>query len=166
MSEDYPEIPEYIKQLMESGEKIDQIRLDREGNWFHEGEPFINQRIIDFFNRSIDVTAEGQYVIHYGDFVYPIEVEDTPLFVTGVRIEGFSFFEKIFITLSSGEEEELDETTLHYKQPEGLYCRVRNGRMPAKFKRSPSFQLLERLQETDDIYYLTIKGNKIVLEEK
>jgi len=90
MSEDYPEIPEYIKQLMESGEKIDQIRIDSEGNWFHEGEPFINQRIIDFFNRSIDVTAEGQYVIHYDDFVYPIEVEDTPLFVTGVRIEGFS----------------------------------------------------------------------------
>ncbi len=166
MSEEYPEIPEYIKNLMESGERIEEIRIDAEGNWYHEGEPFTNQRIIDFFNRSVDVTADGEYVLHYDDYVYPIVVEDTPVFVTGVRVEGFSFFENIYITLSTGEEEELDETSLNYSKPDGLYCRVRNGRMPAKFKRSPSFQLLERLQETDDTYYITIRGNKIVLEEK
>ena len=166
MSDEYPEIPDYIKNLVESGERIEEIRIDSEGNWYHEGEPFTNQRIIDFFNRSVDVTADGEYVIHYDDYVYPIVVEDTPVFVTGVRVEGFSFFEKIYITLTTGEEEELDETTLYYSRPDGLYCRVQDGRLPAKFKRSPSFQLLERLQETDDTYYISIKGNKVVLEEK
>ena len=46
----FPEIPDEIKKLLAQGEKIDEIRLDAEGNWFHNGQPFTNQRIIDFFN--------------------------------------------------------------------------------------------------------------------
>ena len=38
--------------------------------------------------------------------------------------------------------------------------------MKAKFMRSPSFHILERLEETDDTYYLTLCGRKIVLMEK
>lgn len=166
MENEFPEIPEYIKDLMESGERIDEIRLDREGNWLHNGEPFANKRIIDFFNKSVGVTADGAYVLHYGPFVYPIVVEDAPVFVTGVRVEGFGPFEKVFITLFNGEEEELDIHKLHYQQEKGLYCYVNRGRLLAKFKRSPSFQILERLEETNDTFYLEICGEKIVLKEK
>jgi hypothetical protein len=38
--------------------------------------------------------------------------------------------------------------------------------MLARFKRSAAFTILERLEESDDIFYVTIAGNKIVLEEK
>ncbi len=166
MSEDFVEIPDYIKHLMESGEGVDEIKIDAEGNWFHNGEQFENQRIIDFFNASIRRTREGTYVIHYADFTYPITVEDTPLFVTGVRYVGFADFEKVYITLKSGVEEELDVDTLFVKPNNCLYCMVRNGTMPAKFMRSPSFQVLERLEESDDTFYLTIAGRRIVLKEK
>jgi len=166
MENDYPELPEYIQELIRSGEGIEEIRLDGEGNWFHNGEPFLNERIIDFFNRSVDLGRDGMYVLHYGEFVYPIVVEDTPLFVTGVVVEGFGPMEDIRLCLSTGEEEYLDTRTLYYRQESGLYCYVRNGRMPAKFKRSPSYQLLERLEESDDTFYLIIRGEKIVLTEK
>jgi len=38
-----PEIPDYIKDLIESGEQIDEILIDKEGVWYHNGEKFINE---------------------------------------------------------------------------------------------------------------------------
>ena len=166
MSDNYPEIPEEIQKLLESGETIDEIRLDAEGNWFHNGAPFTNERIIDFFSKSVDITRDGRYVIHYADFVYPIVVEDAPVFVTGVRFEGFGDFEEVFITLRSRGEEKLDIDSIYVKPNNCLYCRVEGGRMPAKFTRSPSFQVLERLEESDDTFHLHIGGKRIVLREK
>lgn len=166
MENDYAEIPEYIKKLIESGEQMDEIRLDKEGNWIHNGEPFTNKNIINFFNKSIDVTKDGQYVIHYSHFVYPIIVEDAPVFITGVRFDGFGEMEKVYITINSGEEEILDLKTLHYIRENSLYCYVKNGKLLAKFKRSPFYQMLDRLEESDDTFYLKIAGEKIVLSEK
>ncbi len=145
--------------------EFDEIKIDAEGRWFHNGEPFLNERIITFFSKSIDVTRDGKYVIHYGNFVYPLIVEDAPLFVIGVKIEGEGSDEKVLIYLTSGESTVLDIKTLHYKN-ECLYCYVRDGKILAKFKRSPSFELLLRLEETDDIYYINIGGERIVLTEK
>ena len=45
----FPEIPEYLQKLIDANEPIDEIRLDHNGNWFHNDEPFVNERIIDFF---------------------------------------------------------------------------------------------------------------------
>ena len=81
MEKDYPELPEEIRELLERGEKIDEIRLDKDGNWFHNGQPFSNKKIIDFFNRSINITRDGTYVIHYDRYTYPIIVDDAPLLV-------------------------------------------------------------------------------------
>ncbi len=95
----------------------------------------------------MDVTSDGQYVIHYGDYTYPISVEDTPYFVTGVRYDGFGSFERIFINTSDGETEELAVHTIYCGKNNALYCRIKKGRMPARFMRSPSFNILERLEE-------------------
>ena len=163
----YPEIPSYIKELLESGEQIDEIRLTKEGKWFHNGEPFINEKIIALFTKSVDITADGRYVIHYGNHTYPIVVEDTPYFITGVRFEGFASFERIFITLSSGDIEELDIYSLYCGANNALYCRIKGGRMPARFMRSPSFYILERLEEeTDGQYSVRLCGQKIELKVK
>lgn len=163
----YPEIPDYIKELIESGELKDEIFLDREGVWFHNREKFSNQRIIDFFNKSVNITASGEYVVHYGNYTFPITVEDAPVFVTGVIFDGFGDFETIKLNLSTGEEEELDCSTLYVKENNSLYCRVRSGRLTAKFRRSPSFHILERLEEdSSGEYYLYLCGEKIKLKRE
>lgn len=150
METQYPVIPEYIKELIDSGAGIDEILIDKEGVWYHNGEKFTNEKIINFFSRSVNITADGEYVIQYGDYVYPVRVEDTPYFVTGVTFTGFGNFERVFLNLSSGENEELNCNTLYCKKNNALYCRIKNGSMPAKFKRSPSFNILERLEESSD----------------
>ncbi len=164
MNDDYPEIPEEIKELLELGETIDEIRLDRDGNWFHNGQPFTNKKIIDFFNRSINVTRDGTYVIHYDKYTYPIVVEDAPLFVTGVWHKGFGKWEKITINLTNGAAELLDIHSLYYKN-NTLYCRVAAGRMIAKFRNSPFYHLMERLDEVDGSYYLALCGEKIQIRQ-
>ncbi len=164
MENQFPEIPEYIKQLISSGTAIDEILIDKEGVWYHNGEKFTNEKILNFFERSLNITADGEYVISYGDYTYPVKVEDTPFFITGVIITGFGDFEKILLNLSTGETEELNCNTLYCKKNNALYCRVKHGRMTAKFKRSPSFELLERLEDSDDgKYYLRLCGQRIEL---
>jgi len=164
--ESCPELPEDLRELLESGRLDDLIFLDREGNWFHNGQPFLNKNIIDFFNKSIGVTADGIHVIHYGGYVYPVQVEDAPVFVTGVTIEGFGEFEKAVLNLSTGASEELDPSTLSVGENNALYCTVSGGRLTAKFRRSPSFHVLERLDETDGEFYLVICGKRIHLKRK
>lgn len=161
----YPEIPDNIRDLIASGEITDEIFLDKEGVWYHNSEKFSNTRIIEFFNKSINITASGEHVIHYGNYTYPIIVEDAPVFVTGVIFSGFGDFETIQLNLSTGENEDLDCSTLFVKENNSLYCRVRDGKLLAKFKRSPSFHILERLEE-DSIgrYYLFLCGKKFELK--
>lgn len=161
----HPEIPQYLRDMLDAGEKIDDILLDKEGNWYHNGEKFINEKIIAFFSRSVNITDKGEYVLHYGEHTYPIRVEDAPYFVSGVRFEGFGSFERIFLTLSSGETEELDPNTLYCGDNNALYCRIKKGRMIAKFKRSPSFSILERLDESSDgKYFVRLCGINIELK--
>ena len=164
MESQLSEIPDYIKDLIESGGQIDEIFIDKEGTWYHNGEKFINERIIDFFNKSINITAEGQYVIHYSNYTYPIKVEDVPYFITGVTYSGFGDFEKVTLNISSGETEELDVNTLFCKSNNALYCKIKNRTMPAKFKRSPSFGILERLEEDEKgRFYVRLCGQIIEL---
>jgi hypothetical protein len=164
METQYPEIPDYIKELIASGNGIDEILIDKEGVWYHNGEKFTNEKILSFFGRSVNITAEGEYVIHYGEYTYPIKVEDAPYFVTGVTFSGFGNFEKVTLNLSSGETEELDCNTLYCKKNNALYCRIKNRTMPAKFKRSPSFHILERLEEgSDGKFHLRLCGQIIDL---
>ncbi len=167
MDTQLPEIPEYIKELIASNAGIDEILIDKEGIWHHNGEKFINEKIISFFGRSVNITSDGEYVIHYGDYTYPIKVEDAPYFVTGVTFDGFGDFEKITLNLSSGETEELNCNTLYCKKNNALYCKIKNSSMPAKFKRSPSFNILERLEESSDgKFNLRLCGQIIELKVK
>jgi len=161
---DYPEIPEEILEILRQGGQMDEIRLDKDGNWFHNGQPFTNKKIIEFFNRSINITADGTHVIHYDRYTYPIVVEDAPVFVTGVWFKGFGKWEQIHLNLSTGGTELLDIHSIYYKNAT-LYCRVCGGRLIAKFRHSPFYHLLERLDEVDGSFYLTLCGEKIQLQQ-
>jgi hypothetical protein len=158
-----PQLSEELKELFEHNRLEDEIRLDKDGAWFHNGRPFKNRRIVDFFNRSIDITADGIHVLHYGGYSYPVVVEDAPVFVTGVVFRGFLQYETITLNLTNGTNELLDIRTLYYKN-NALYCRIKNGTMTAKFRHSPSYHILERIEETDGGFYLNLCGQKIVLE--
>ncbi len=65
------------------------LRLDAEGRWFHEGEPFVHAGLIAAFNRGIDVLPDtGEPILRVGTHWCYIRCDDTPFVVRSVRVEG------------------------------------------------------------------------------
>lgn len=58
------------------------LRLDFEGRWYHEGEPFEHARLIELFNRGIDAHPEtGEPIVHIGERWCYFTAADTPFIV-------------------------------------------------------------------------------------
>lgn len=74
--------PELLEMLRRS---VD-LRLDTEGRWFHDGDPFEHPRLTELFNRGLDVHPEtGEAIVHVGDRWCYVQADDTPFVV--VRLE-------------------------------------------------------------------------------
>ena len=145
-------LPDVVKRFLRAGATLETIRLDANGKWTHEGLDFENPRIIDLFNRSVNRTAGGTWVLEIGRYTYPIEVEDTAIFV-----ESIDLTPPVTVRLSNGVTERLDLTTLHYRAPDRLTC-VTGEHFVARFKRRPYHDLLALLDERDGDLVVVVNG--------
>ncbi len=133
-------------------EDLGEIRLDREGRWFHRGEPFTNRKLVDLFNRSVRPLEGGGFVIQVGREIYPIHVEDTAYFVHAIDLTQ----SPAVIELSDGTSEPLALETLVYDDRGGFYCLVKSGRYRARFRRNLWHALLDRIVERPDGIFLDL----------
>ncbi|MFB6262026.1 MAG: DUF1285 domain-containing protein [Bradymonadaceae bacterium] len=152
-------LPDIVQEFLESGADLEEIRLDARGEWTHEGLDFENQKIIDLFNRSVDRTDGGTWVLEVGRFTYPITVEDTGFFVEQVDLET----SPPLLRLSDGTTETLDPDTLEYESGGRLYCRVKNGEFRARFKRPAYYDLADRCERQDGGIYLELDDRRVRL---
>src|SRR3954464_4980491 len=83
-----PTLPVPIRQFLTAGGQLERIVLDEQGQWSHQGEPFLNPALIELFNRSLERTPGGTWVLHIEPFSYPVELADTPYYVHGARLQG------------------------------------------------------------------------------
>jgi len=134
--------------------QVGEIRLDREGRWFHEDVEITHQLTLDLFNRSIRKCADGGYCLEVGAEWARIEVEDTPYLVKRVDLKN----DGAIIRLSDATEEPLDPATLRVGRENVLYCTVKGGEFPARFLRPAYYQLMQRLMETEGGYAVEIGG--------
>ena len=114
------------------------ITFGRDGRWYSDGEPIVNQRIADLFSRHVSRHPEGGYQIVMGDERARIEVEDTPFVVIAVDGDsnrGFS------VRLNDGTTETLDLASLRADQREVLSCAVKTGAERARLLRPAYYQL-------------------------
>ena len=139
-------LPDVVRDFLESGADLEEVRLNERGKWTHEGLDFENQRIIDLFSRSVDRTDGGTWVLEVGRFTYPITVEDVGFFVE--RVDRST--SPPTLKLSDDTQEPLDPSTLDYQPGGRLYCTIKDGDFRARFKRTAYFQLAELMEETDD----------------
>lgn len=119
-----------------------QIRIDRDGRFWHEGTRVLNDRLEHALATWVDVEdSTGRYVLKNAlDWCY-VAVDDTPLVVRTVSLDASAGGAEL--VLSDGSQESLVLSSLRV-DPEGVvYCDVRRGRMPARFDRSAAFTLLE-----------------------
>lgn len=138
-------LPEIVKNFLRQGGRLESIRLHADGHWSHQGHRIENPRILALFNRSIERTEGGTWILHIKPFTYPIEVEDTPYFIEQIAQDE----EGLLLTLSDRSQERLDTQTLEYASQGRLYCEVKRGQASktrARFLRQPYYELAERVE--------------------
>ena len=106
------------------------IVLDREGRFWHEGEPVTHPGMQAAFATWIRRHPDdGRFILSNGfDWTY-FKVEDVPFFVRSLRVEEG----QPVLALSDGTEEPLDAGTAALGERDALYVRVKNGAYEARF---------------------------------
>lgn len=138
-----PTLPEVVRDFLQSGGELQEIRLDERGEWTHEGLMFENPKIVDLFSRSVGRTDGGTWVLEVGRFTYPITVEDTGFFVELVDWSP----DPPTMQLSDGTTERLQCDTLDYRPGGRLYCTVKDGQFRARFKRPAYHSIIEHVRD-------------------
>jgi hypothetical protein len=140
------------------------IRIDAEGNFWHESQrvehPGLARAMASWISRHPN---DGRWVLENGwDWCY-LTVDDVPLLVRDVRVEGPT----LLGVLSDGSEEPIDPQTLVVDSGGTLRCLVkpsaRGGPYPAKLARLAQLALGERLRENDGHYVIALGERELPL---
>jgi hypothetical protein len=145
--------PELLERLRHSG-----LRLDREGRWWHEGQPVGHPRLAQALHRWLDRLEDGRHVVRFDERQYAyVEVEDAPFVVRTLRLLDDG---GVRLLLSDETEETLDPTTLRVGDDNALYCAVKGGRFAARLSRPAYYTLVERLEEDDEEGFVLVLGGR------
>jgi hypothetical protein len=136
-----------------------QIQVDAEGGLSHNGAPLVHPKVLEEIFSSV-VLEEGRYLLRIGDKTCELEVADT--FFTVRRVD---------LGESGGLRVRLNDDTWHQVDPAGLwlgdnemiYCRVKDGRFPARFARPAYYQLAQWIEPAEDGYALAVGGRRHLL---
>jgi hypothetical protein len=134
------------------------LRLHHDGRWTHEGQPLLNRRLREHFDRSVRyLPEERKFVVTLRHFRGEIEVEEAAFFVRSFDAASGR------ITLSDGSEETLDPATLALSPRDGaLLCRVKRalaeGGLLARFGHGSHAELMQAVEETPEGPALRLRG--------
>ena len=99
---------------------------------------------------------DGRFILTNGyDWTY-FSVEDTPFFVSGVRLSDGV----VELELSDGSSEPMDPSTLREGPDGALYLKVKDGQFDARFQPSAQLELAPLLVEADGGVGLEIGGQR------
>ncbi len=133
------------------------IVLDAQGCWYEDGVLVENPQVARAFNRWIARAPDGRYCLQNSVNWAYVEVQGAPVFVESIRVvEG-----TVELQLSDESVETLRSPSLRQDAQGALYCDVRGGDLPAKFRRRAMFELEPLLDEDADGVFLTIGGDKV-----
>lgn len=127
-----------------------EIFLDKDGRWFHCGEEITHERTVELFSRSVHKDPSGGFRLQVGAEWAKIEVEDAPYIVRSVDFQG----RQILLALNDKTREELSPETLRVGRKNVLYCDVKSGQFPARFTRPAYYQLMSRLGQDPQGFYI------------
>jgi len=148
--------------LLAGGALRYELRIDREGKWFHEGIEIVREDIRNLFSRHLTRDKDGGYVVRIGNDECPVTVEDAPFVVVRVSQDSEDM---LSLLLNDGERAMLDPHTIEFGSSNVPYCRIRSG-LRARFSRAAYYQLAEYI-EYDEVrgrFYLSQDGEYVELD--
>jgi hypothetical protein len=112
--------------------------IDRNVDWWHDGERIEHPKIIEAFNRGLSVTADGRYRLSFGDDWCFVKVVQAAFKVVAVDV---SAGDRLSLRLSDRTAEYLDPSTLRLDADDAVLASVKGGQATARFSRDAQFQL-------------------------
>ena len=146
------------------------IYVDKDGKWFHKGAPIIHRDLLALFYESLDVDAQGHYIIKFKDQVCRLDVEDTPYVILAtdfVPSPSHGEKDRFLLNLIDDSREDLVPQTLWIGPEHVPYCKIRNGKFKARFSRGAYYQLARHLEQDPESgqYFLGLNHKKYYLKE-
>jgi uncharacterized protein len=120
---------------------LPKLRIDRDGNWFHDDAEVTHPGIIANLRDNLQVDERGHY-LQIGPARVPVEVDDAPYVVERVEALG----DGLTATLNDLTREPVALDTLRVDERGIPRCRVREGRFDARLSRAATYQLLQHVQ--------------------
>lgn len=139
--------------------------LHHDGRWSHEGQPILNRKLRERFDRSVVyLPEEAKYVVRIGHFRGQIELEEAGFFVRSVDLASGE------IALSDGSREPLRVETLSPSPLDGAWlCRVKAGLapggLPARFSHSSQAELLSAAEQDGEGFRLAMGSGRVALPD-
>jgi hypothetical protein len=131
------------------------LRLDKEGRFWHRGEPVEHERTISVLHRGIHRAPDGRWATRIGHEWGYLEVEDAALFVQQLSVADGSLRGQLL----TGEWVEISE--LSHGADDALYTRVRGER--ARLSRPAQASLMPWLHEEAGTYFLDANGARVAI---
>jgi len=150
--------PAVIERLRQSG-----IRIDKEGEFQHEGAPVRHEGLRQALFRWLDRLPDGRVILRLDDrrFAY-VDVEDTPLVVRGARVDG----PRVLLTLSDGAEEPLAPETLTIDEAGVMRCMVREGKLEARLATAAAAALAEAIDDSGSPPVLVLESRSFPIRPR
>lgn len=117
MSQDPERLEEQVKAAAEEGGSLPpiekwhpelsgdiDIRVARDGSWYHEGELIHREAIVRLFSTILRREDDGHYYLVTPVEKWRIRVEDTPLLAHTLEVEGEGKQQQLAITTNVGEK--------------------------------------------------------------
>lgn len=120
------------------------LRVDEEGRWFHDGEPFRHARLAEVFSNGLDLDPKtGEAIVRIGERFCYVECVGTPFVVVHLNTE----HSPPIATLNNGERYPLT-TAVFIETEDRLAIEWNDGRW-ARLSRGVYTRLAPFLQESD-----------------
>jgi hypothetical protein len=139
------------------------ISIDKEGQWFHKGVPMVRREFVRSFYEKMTLDDSGRYIIDWDGKPCHVEVEDTAFVVRSVSFKNNGSDDIVQLELTDDSREELLPDTLYQSLSNVIYCRVKEGRFPARFNRAAYYQLAAAVETDGKTYFLPLNGKKYMI---
>jgi hypothetical protein len=123
------------------------IRIARDGTWFHEGTPFTRSALMRLFSTILRKDPDGFHLVTPGEKLR-IRVDDAPFVAVLLRVEGEGRTQRLIFTTNVGDEtvagpDNPIRVQTHAETGEPApYVHVRRG-LEAKIARAAFLQLAD-----------------------
>ena len=126
--------------------------------------------ILCIFFENLHIDTEGRYFIQLKEETCFLEVEDTAIVVISVfkMADPENDREWLEVLLSDDSREKLDLSSLCVGKDHVMYCRIKNGKFPARFTRKSYYQLAVFIEpdEPEETFCIRMNNDKYIINNK